>query len=158
MKWKSRLESWVSFVSSFVWAHVGLRPLQGRRKVGKYGGIHKYKVSQWNMICFYFCLNLGGGRLTPLYPRYWRSCQARVANKKCNFNVRSVDDLFELFTTQDCHPWGHPQILADQLTLSQPGGENYAHHITASTSRFSDLPTTMQFNCSTHLHNIKVGN
>ena len=25
-------------------------------------------------------------------------------------------------------PW-HPQILADQLTLSQPRGEDYAHHI-----------------------------
>ena len=25
-------------------------------------------------------------------------------------------------------PW-HPQILADQLTLSQPGGADYAHHI-----------------------------
>ena len=26
-------------------------------------------------------------------------------------------------------PW-HPQILAHQLTLSQPEGSNYAHHIT----------------------------
>ena len=34
-----------------------------------------------------------------------------------------------------CRPWGcqglpwHPQILADQLTLSQPGGTDYAPHI-----------------------------
>ena len=26
-------------------------------------------------------------------------------------------------------PW-HPQILADQLTLSRPGEADYAHHIT----------------------------
>ena len=26
-------------------------------------------------------------------------------------------------------PW-HPQVLADQLTLYQPGGADYAHHIT----------------------------
>ena len=28
-------------------------------------------------------------------------------------------------------PW-HPQILADLLTPSQPGGEDYAHHITTA--------------------------
>ena len=36
-------------------------------------------------------------------------------------------------------PW-HPQILADQLTLSQPGWIDYAHLITTGTPRFSDLP------------------
>ena len=30
-------------------------------------------------------------------------------------------------------PW-HPQILAHQLTLSQPEGSNYAHHITKGQS------------------------
>ena len=39
-------------------------------------------------------------------------------------------------------PW-HPQILADQLTLSQPGGADYAHHITTGTPGFSDLPTAL---------------
>ena len=39
-------------------------------------------------------------------------------------------------------PW-HPQILADQLTLSQPGRTDYAHHITAVTPGFSDLPTAL---------------
>ena len=35
-------------------------------------------------------------------------------------------------------PW-HPQILADQLTLSQSGWIDYAHLITTGTPRFSDL-------------------
>ena len=38
---------------------------------------------------------------------------------------------------------GSPQILADQLTLSQPGGTEYAHHITTATPGFSDLPTAL---------------
>ena len=37
----------------------------------------------------------------------------------------------------------HPQILADQLTLSQPGGTDYAHLITTGTPGFSDLPTAL---------------
>ena len=40
-------------------------------------------------------------------------------------------------------PW-HTQILADQLTLFQPGGTNYAHLITTGTPGFSDLPTALQ--------------
>ena len=40
-------------------------------------------------------------------------------------------------------PWQHPQILADQLTLSQPGGTDYAHHINTGTPEFSDLPTAL---------------
>ena len=39
-------------------------------------------------------------------------------------------------------PW-RPQILADQLTLYQPGGADYAHHITTGTSGFSDLPMAL---------------
>ena len=40
-------------------------------------------------------------------------------------------------------PW-HPQILADQLTLSQPGeGTDYAHVITTGTPGFSDLLTAL---------------
>jgi hypothetical protein len=41
-------------------------------------------------------------------------------------------------------PW-HTQILADQLTLSQPGGADYAHHITTGTPRFLDLPTALKY-------------
>ena len=33
---------------------------------------------------------------------------------------------------------GHPKVLANQLTLSQPGGAGYAHHITNGTPGFSD--------------------
>ena len=38
---------------------------------------------------------------------------------------------------------GHTQILADQLTLFQPGGTDYAHLITTGTPGFSDLPTAL---------------
>ena len=37
----------------------------------------------------------------------------------------------------------HPQMLADQFTLSQPGGADYAHHINTGTPGFSDLPTAL---------------
>ena len=40
-------------------------------------------------------------------------------------------------------PW-HTQILADQLTLFQPGGTDYAHLITTGTPGFSDLPTALE--------------
>ena len=39
-------------------------------------------------------------------------------------------------------PW-HTQILADQLTLFQPGGTDYAYLITTGTPWFSDLPTAL---------------
>ena len=39
-------------------------------------------------------------------------------------------------------PW-HTQILADQSTLFQPGGTDYAHLITTGTPGFSDLPTAV---------------
>ena len=39
-------------------------------------------------------------------------------------------------------PW-HTQILADQLTLFQPGGTDYAHLITTGTPGFSDLPMAL---------------
>ena len=39
-------------------------------------------------------------------------------------------------------PW-HTQILADHLTLFQPGGTDYAHLITTGTPGFSDLPTAL---------------
>ena len=41
------------------------------------------------------------------------------------------------------HGGGHPQILADQLTLSQQGGADYTHHIITGTPGFSDLPTAL---------------
>ena len=39
-------------------------------------------------------------------------------------------------------PW-HTQSLADQLTLFQPGGTDYARLITTGTPEFSDLPTAL---------------
>ena len=38
----------------------------------------------------------------------------------------------------------HPD-LADQLTLFQPGGTDYAHLITTGTPGFSDLPTALMY-------------
>ena len=38
---------------------------------------------------------------------------------------------------------GVHHILADQLTLYQPRGVDYAHHINIGTPEFSDLPTTL---------------
>ena len=39
----------------------------------------------------------------------------------------------------------HPQILTDQLTLSQQGEADYAHHITTAPPppRFTDPPTAL---------------
>ena len=54
-----------------------------------------------------------------------------------------------IVTLQGCSKGGGrgaaapPQILADQLTLSQPGGTDYAHLITTGTPGFSDLPTAL---------------
>ena len=39
-------------------------------------------------------------------------------------------------------PW-HPQIWADQLTLFQTEGADYAHQITIGTTGFLDLPTAL---------------
>ena len=51
------------------------------------------------------------------------------------------------FAVQACGPWvchtWHTQILADQLTLFQPWGTDYAHLITTGTPGFSDLPTAV---------------
>ena len=49
-----------------------------------------------------------------------------------------------LSTLQACRPWGCrgcPQILADQLTLSQPGGADYAYQIILAPP---DFQTTRQ--------------
>ena len=40
-------------------------------------------------------------------------------------------------------PW-HTQILADKLTLIQPGGTDYANLITTGTPGFLDLPTALR--------------
>ena len=37
-----------------------------------------------------------------------------------------------------------PQILADQLTLSQPGGADYAHHSTTCTPWFLTLAASLK--------------
>ena len=41
---------------------------------------------------------------------------------------------------------GPCQVLEATLTLSQPGGTDYAYLITTDTSGFSDIPTTLDSN------------
>ena len=41
---------------------------------------------------------------------------------------------------------GHTHILADQLTLFQPGGTDYAHLITTGTPGCLDLPMALVLN------------
>ena len=41
----------------------------------------------------------------------------------------------------------HPQILVYQLTLSKPGGADYAHHINTGIPGFSDLLTALYMFC-----------
>ena len=48
---------------------------------------------------------------------------------------------------------GGPQIVADQITLSQQGGLIIAPHITPGPLRFSDLPASLD-----PMHLIKNGN
>ena len=66
----------------------------------------------------------------------------------------SPDCNFEVVVFQHVHlsrgvvPGGagvpcHTQILADQLTVFQPGGTDYAHLINTGTHGFSDLPTAL---------------
>ena len=45
-----------------------------------------------------------------------------------HFRRKDIIALLDLGLSQAGGPGG--QFLADQLTLSQPGGANYAHHIT----------------------------
>ena len=44
---------------------------------------------------------------------------------------------------QGCRKWGGPQFLADQLTLSQPGGGTLSSPSTTSPPGFSDLVTAL---------------
>ena len=54
-------------------------------------------------------------------------------------------DLKSRIEIQAFHPQGvQPQISPDQLTLSQPGGADYAHHITTGTPGFSDLSMALK--------------
>ena len=49
----------------------------------------------------------------------------------------------------------HPQILADQLTLSQPGGPHYAHHFITCPLGFSDLATALSWHVLTCTQNTR---
>ena len=54
-----------------------------------------------------------------------------------------LDKLLTLHAIKITLPW-QPQILADQLTLSQPGGADYAHHITTATPGSSERAVRRQ--------------
>ena len=68
----------------------------------------------------------------------WKSDLGTYFTTRVKFDETGVSSL----GVPGVLPW-HPQILADQLTLSQPGGADYAHHISTGTPEFSDLPTTL---------------
>ena len=65
-----------------------------------------------------------------------------VLNSFCNSVHTSTGHILDM---QAYRPWVCRvcQILADQLTLFQPGGTDYAHLITTGTLGFSDLPTAL---------------
>ena len=55
-------------------------------------------------------------------------CDSRPCSA-CNFLIVNLSSL--VMANQACRPWEcrNPQILVDQLTLSQPRGADYAHQI-----------------------------
>ena len=72
-----------------------------------------------------------------------------------NFRFKNMEGTFYVQSRQACYlpgpssslgvpgvPW-HTQILADQLTLFQPGQMDYAHLITTGTPGFLDLLTAL---------------
>ena len=58
-------------------------------------------------------------------------------------HLPSSSALSQSWGAREPSPPPPPQFLADQLTLSRPGGAHYACHINTGTLRFSDLPTTL---------------
>ena len=78
----------------------------------------------------------------------------------CQCHANSVNTLFPCgFRVRPVIPWAgvpvvpwHPHILAVQLTLSQPRGPDYAHHITTGTPGFSDFPTALRGTCHLKIH------
>ena len=52
-------------------------------------------------------------------------------------------------------PW-HTQSLADQLTLFQPGGTEYAQLISTGTPGFSDLPTALTYQTKNYFLKIEI--
>ena len=72
-----------------------------------------------------------------------------VDKKECSFQIFLNEMLwFGLYLNSGLSQvggWGVPptQFLADQLTLSQPGGADYTHHITTCHPGFSDLATAL---------------
>ena len=55
------------------------------------------------------------------------------------------------FLFRNVVPGGTGGAMADQLTLYQPGGADYAHHINTGTPGFSDLPTALLFVSYLHI-------
>ena len=92
----------------------------------------------WDFLSIMFCHNLENN-----YPG--------SVSHTLSWRVENMDNLrWVVFITGPSSlgvpgvPW-YTQILADQLTLFQPGGTYYAHLITSGTLGFSDLPTALQY-------------
>ena len=76
---------------------------------------------------------------------YWILAQVRCTNMRFDEFLSREMKKKVFLSIQKCSSkfqW-HPKILADQLTLSQPGGTDYAHHNITGTPGFSDLSTTL---------------
>ena len=80
----------------------------------------------------------------PLTHRLQRDWPRMLCQPKMDPHLLDVplylDILISLFVCFNRElPW-HPQILTDQLTLSQPGGTDYSNDITTRPHGFWDLP------------------
>ena len=71
-------------------------------------------------------------------------------NKSNNFRILSLEAVVcvaqrwqHICLSEQGYPPSLPQILANQLTQSQPWGTDYAHQITASTPGFENLTTSL---------------
>ena len=71
----------------------------------------------------------------------WKSFQAWVSKVAQAVFVK-VSNVLE-FPYRLVVLWGAGSAMADQVTLSQPGGGDNAHHITTGTPGFSDLRTAL---------------
>ena len=79
-------------------------------------------------------------------------------NLTLRINIDTKDDSYLQGRRQGGGAWGAssppPQFLTDQLTLSQPGGADYAHHSTTRPPKFSDLATGLVTHLSTQTNGV----
>ena len=94
-------------------------------------------VGQVVMRRTFYSAKIWGGQLQPLY---WRPC---LFNTVCRPVVPGCAGCAKA-------------SLADQLTLFQPGGTDYAHLISTGTPGFSDPPTALTFQTKNYFLKIEI--